>query len=342
MAVIKSADLVSFVVAAKDADWGYVYSAQGELYTSKLAEKWGEASRAGKSYDYFVTKCAQWIGHYVADCSGLVIEAYRSQISDYGDKTANTLYSKSVKKGSLYTIPEIPGICVWRNGHIGIYVGNDKVIESGGTGVGVVLSGLYTPATNKAWTNWGKLADVDYSEAEASSDTEETAAFWLGRNLKLTHPYMTGDDVAGVQKAVKSKGYSPGEIDGIYGTKSYNAIRRFQSYAGLEVDGIVGVNTTAALGGAWVTDSDDDENLLGSFEVSRLLKLKSTYMRGDDVSNVQYALKQAGFSPGTIDGIYGRKTRNAAYLFQKEKDLEVDGIVGEETTTALGGIWTGE
>ena len=344
MAVIKSADLVSFVADAKNAGWGYVYSAQGQLYTRELAVAWGTANRAGKSYDYFVNKCSRWFGTYVADCSGLVIEAFRSQIPGYGDKTANTLYNRCVQKGKLSTIPEKPGLCVWRSGHIGIYIGDNNVIEAGGTNIGVVLSKLYTPATSKPWTNWGKLADVVYTDTEIPPEPAPPA-FWLGRNLKLTYPYMRGDDIKGVQKAVAAAGYTPGKIDGVYGPKTENAIIRFQKFADIEVDGIVGPETTAALGGTWVTDTDggptnpENEQPLGSFEVGRLLKLTTPYMRGDDVSSVQDALKYKGYSPGATDGIYGQKTRNTVYLFQKNKKLTVDGIVGPETTKALGGLW---
>lgn len=348
MAVIKAADLVSFIVDINNAGWGYVYSGQGHLYTRELAKKWGSANRAGKDYNYFVNKCARWYGKNVVDCSGLIIEGFRSKIPGYGDKTANTLYKRSVRRGSISSVPNIPGLCVWRNGHIGIYIGDDTVIESGGTNVGVVSSPLYAPATNKQWSNWGKMADVDYSNAETPPNTGEPAAFWLGRLLKLKHPYIRGADVASVQEVLSSKSFSPGKIDGIYGTKTQNAVIRFQQFSKLKVDGIVGVNTSSALGGVWVTDNDGNsycpakEKPLGSFEVDRLLKITSPFTRGADVLDVQDALKLNGFSPGSSDGIYGKKTKGAVILFQKEKKLKVDGIVGKETTTALCGLWTGK
>ena len=72
------------------------------------------------------------------------------------------------------------------------------------------------------------------------------------------------------------------------------------------------------------------------FESSRVLKLKKPYMRGNDVKTLQNALKAAGFDPGQIDGIYGKKTERAVRRFQKAHQLKADGIAGEKTFQALG------
>ena len=53
------------------------------------------------------------------------------------------------------------------------------------------------------------------------------------------------------------------------------------------------------------------------------------------VKQVQRALKQAGFDPGSIDGLIGHRTHAALIEFQKAHGLEPDGIVGETTWVAL-------
>ena len=58
----------------------------------------------------------------------------------------------------------------------------------------------------------------------------------------------TGSEVRAIQQKLVSLGYSPGTVDGIYGTKTAQAVRRFQSDYGLTVDGIAGTNTLPALG----------------------------------------------------------------------------------------------
>lgn len=46
-----------------------------------------------------------------------------------------------------------------------------------------------------------------------------------------------------LQDALNYLGYNAGSIDGIFGTNTRNAVRRYQAAAGLSQDGIVGCNT---------------------------------------------------------------------------------------------------
>ncbi|MCI8729385.1 MAG: spore cortex-lytic enzyme [Clostridia bacterium] len=57
-----------------------------------------------------------------------------------------------------------------------------------------------------------------------------------------------GSDVKKVQEKLKSYGYYTGKIDGIYGSGTVSAVKKFQKDWGLTVDGIVGKNTSKALG----------------------------------------------------------------------------------------------
>lgn len=66
----------------------------------------------------------------------------------------------------------------------------------------------------------------------------------------------------------------------------------------------------------------------------RLLKLVSTYMRGDDVKEMQTLLNKQGFSVDA-DGVFGPKTETSVKAFQKAKGLTVDGKVGGKTWAAL-------
>lgn len=67
------------------------------------------------------------------------------------------------------------------------------------------------------------------------------------RELHITTPKMSGDDVILLQKLLTSEGYAPGPIDGFYGTSTFGAVRAFQAAHGLEDDGVVGEKTWAAL-----------------------------------------------------------------------------------------------
>jgi len=67
-----------------------------------------------------------------------------------------------------------------------------------------------------------------------------------------------------------------------------------------------------------------------------IFRLASPFMRGETVRRIQQALKEARVDPGTIDGIFGPKTKAAVLGFQLEKGLVPDGEVGPETAVPLG------
>lgn len=64
-----------------------------------------------------------------------------------------------------------------------------------------------------------------------------------------------------------------------------------------------------------------------------VLKQGST---GDDVKTVQKKLKNWGYYTGSVDGIFGKQTKEAVKYFQRKNGLSVDGIVGKKTLKALG------
>lgn len=146
--------------------WGYVYGAQGELYTKELAQKWHERAKAGSKSvpsgrnkaSYFVGDCSRWIGKHVADCSGGIVYAIQQYIPTFADRTADGFKAQFTKSGVISTIPEIPGLAVWRKGHIGVYVGGGYVIEFRGTDYGCVKTKL----SERNFTHWGMIKGVTY------------------------------------------------------------------------------------------------------------------------------------------------------------------------------------
>lgn len=54
-------------------------------------------------------------------------------------------------------------------------------------------------------------------------------------------------DIRSIQEALRSRGFDPGLIDGVAGTRTKDAITAFQRAKGLRVDGIAGPQTLAAL-----------------------------------------------------------------------------------------------
>jgi hypothetical protein len=323
-------NMVDFVVRAKNEGWGYFLGGQGQVCTQEWLDS---LVRAGKATQSYCNSARRWIGRVVVDCSGLLVEAFRSENPAYGDRRADTFFAQCVESGKISTIPEIPGLCVHKSGHIGIYIGGGQVIEARGVAYGVVQTAL----KSRSWTHWGKLRDVDYSDvgggSGSGSEPQPVLPFILTRILKKG---ATGEDVKELQKALNAVGYSL-EVDGEFGPLTDAAVRAYQESRNLEVDGQVGPQTSAALGWTW-----GQENTPPAFTVGRLLKKTTIMMRGDDVGSVQIALKAKGFDCGLVDDIFGNLTKAAVIAFQTAYGLEADGIVGEQTTKALGGVWTGK
>ncbi len=107
------------------------------------------------------------IGERVHDCVGLIKGYLWSEnfvatpkYNPLQDVSANGMLKKCTESGNLGTMPEMPGILVFRKGHVGIYVGNKKVIEARGFNYGVVETSL----SKRGWTHWGKCPWIKYPE----------------------------------------------------------------------------------------------------------------------------------------------------------------------------------
>lgn len=77
------------------------------------------------------------------------------------------------------------------------------------------------------------------------------------------------------------------------------------------------------------------------FVLGRVLRYRGRLrplMKGADVQAVQRAL---GFKGAAVDGRYGPDTRDAVKAAQRAHRIPDDGIVGPDTTKALGGRWVG-
>lgn len=57
---------------------------------------------------------------------------------------------------------------------------------------------------------------------------------------------------------------------------------------------------------------------------------------GTEVKNIQKVLKNLGYYKGSVDGIYGTKTKKAVTSFQRDCGLTTDGICGPKTLLYLG------
>ena len=236
--MISATDLIAKFRQALQEDWGYIWRTAGRIWTA--------ADQKAATREQTVKYGEQWIGHRVADCSGLFYWAFK-QLGGYMYHGSNTMYDRYCdahgtlsygKKGGSEALR--PGTAVFtgddsNKGHVGLYVGNGDVIEAAGTQQGVITSKV----TAKKWHYWGELKGVSYDQGGddmPATDRRPT----LRRGSR-------GEYVTLLQTMLVNRGYSLGSVDGIYGSKTENAVRIFQKTNGLTVDGITGPATWAKL-----------------------------------------------------------------------------------------------
>lgn len=161
-------DLVKWAEFAYENKWGYVWGSHGQVLTEKelirLKGVFGSHVTDKKAYIR-----SHWLGRRTSDCVGL-IKGYgwydeESGTIKYGtngmkDVTADGMFSAATEKGTINTMPDIPGLAVWHQGHIGVYIGNGYVIHAANTYDGVIK----TPITSSGWTHWLKVPYINYIE----------------------------------------------------------------------------------------------------------------------------------------------------------------------------------
>lgn len=160
--------LVQWAIQAHEAGWGYIYGTYGNVLTENLLQD-RAAVFGSEVTDYMDFIRQNWIGKRTADCVGLIkgygwydAESGEIKVGSNGmmDVGANAMFSNATMKGTIDTIPEVPGLAVWVDGHIGIYIGNGGVIEAMNTLRGVTRTKL----AGREWTHWLQIPYISYVE----------------------------------------------------------------------------------------------------------------------------------------------------------------------------------
>lgn len=161
-------DLAEWARQALSHGWGYVYGTYGEvLNESILTTKISQFPEQVGENEEFIRQ--HWLGGRTADCIGLIkgyawfncdtgqIEYRSNGVRDTG---SDPMLDMATEKGTIDTMPDIPGIAVWMDGHIGIYVGDGQTIHAANTELGVIM----TPLAQSGWTHWLKIPYIAYLE----------------------------------------------------------------------------------------------------------------------------------------------------------------------------------
>lgn len=238
--VISSSALIEKFEQALKNHWGYIWGTSGEEWTEakqKAIEKTTDSNRAqARKYG------SKWIGHTVADCSGLFSWAFK-QLGGYMYHGSNTMYLQyctdkgELKKGKRTdgkTLKPGTAVFVWNGekySHVGLYIGNGTVIEAASTINGVITSKV----SAGKWTHWGELKGVNFDMSEpVVKEPPKT----IKRGSK-------GELVKEAQRLLSDRGYNLGKygVDGDFGKATEAAVKRFQKDWGLKQDGIIGPQT---------------------------------------------------------------------------------------------------
>ena len=159
-------DLVQYAIHAYEEHWGYVWGTFGLVLAESLFEaKLAQYPDALAGNADFIRQT--WVGGRTTDCVGLIkgygwLDAETEEIvyntNGMPDISANEMYHSATVSGTIDTIPETPGLAVWHDGHIGVYIGNGEVVEAMGTRYGVVKTKL----EGARWTHWLKIPYISY------------------------------------------------------------------------------------------------------------------------------------------------------------------------------------
>ena len=171
-------DLVQWAIEAHSSGWGYVWGTYGHVLTRSYYEaKLAQYPEGVGNYADFIL--ANWLGKRTADCVGLVkgycwfdpeAQSIGYAVNGMPDIATEQMIEWCDEKGSISTMPEIPGLLLWMDGHVGIYIGDGYAIEAMGTRYGVVK----TQVADRGWQKWGKIPCIEY--IEEIEETEPTDA----------------------------------------------------------------------------------------------------------------------------------------------------------------------
>ena len=270
-------------------------------------------------------------------------EFYRSRGYDY-DITSSTAYDQYFVKGRSFfdnvseLVDELFNDYLRRPGFV------EPLAAKFCNGTTVTCEGL---------SQWGSenLAQQGYTSVEIlqsyygdveivnNAPIRGITSSYPGTPLHMINNLVLGDSLNRISQSYPAIPKIP-TVDGIFGVRTENAVRKFQEIFNLTPDGIVGPATWYAIVRIYIAvtrlaelRSQGQKYYVNSWAYSNPIRQGETGIR---VEHLQYMLSVLSayiseVPPLTIDGVFGNATRNAVIAVQRRFDLPQTGVVDAET-----------
>lgn len=256
--MITNTQLVNFV--KQTVGRGYCFGCWGKVFNSQIYnQKKAQYPEYYPPKSWTVESFTKLFGTRTCDCSGLIKWASWSNgnikqdpvYKPSEDLGANGMYRTATKKGTIKNFDNVPGRLVFKekNGsmhHVGVYIGNGRVIEAKGHAYGIVESSL-----SSGWTHWGQCSFIkEDTKPEPAPSGDKYSGTWP--TLPSRGYFQKGDKGVNVKRMQDVLQWiKPGCLprygsDGDFGSETLAAVKAVQDILGVKVDGLYGPKTQAA------------------------------------------------------------------------------------------------
>ena len=166
-----------------------------------------------------MARCRTQYGEKVHDCVGLIkgylwSDSNTDKTPRYNvnqDKSANGMYNVCKERGTIGTMPDIEGVLVFMDGHVGVYIGGGYVIEAMNFKNGVVKTKL----AGRGWKRWGKCPYITYESGSDTANKKPATSSTAKKSVEtVAKEVLNGKwGVGDARKAkLKAAGYNPDEV----------------------------------------------------------------------------------------------------------------------------------